>query len=275
MNTLTLAALLLVQEPQAAAPPAPIRVPYQLTSTKHVLVRVKLNDKGPFNFILDTGAPALFISEAAAKKAGLEKEKSGFAKLDRLEIEGGVILEKVPCRVEDPFQITGMNKMNLPGVRLDGFMGYSVLARYRITYDFTDSHLRWTKLDWDPPEVFGLRLSGGKMPAEMAAMTGLSSFASNLIGKKPDPVVIYRGLLGIELDEKQGLRVKGLLRHAPAADAGLQVGDEIVEFAGTPVDSLKKLLDLAAKQPVGAKVAIKINRGGETKVLQLETQAGL
>ena len=45
-------------------------VPYRLTDTKHVLVRVKINGKGPFNFILDTGAPALFMTEAVAKKAG-------------------------------------------------------------------------------------------------------------------------------------------------------------------------------------------------------------
>ena len=34
----------------------PIEVPYRLTVPKHVLVRAKINGKGPFNFILDTGA---------------------------------------------------------------------------------------------------------------------------------------------------------------------------------------------------------------------------
>ena len=58
-------------EPSKVAPAKPVRVPYQLTNTKHVLVRVKLNGKGPFNFVLDTGAPALFLSEAAAEKAGI------------------------------------------------------------------------------------------------------------------------------------------------------------------------------------------------------------
>jgi len=47
------------------SPPKPensYEIPYKLTDTKHVMVRVKLNGKGPFNFILDTGAPALIIS---------------------------------------------------------------------------------------------------------------------------------------------------------------------------------------------------------------------
>ena len=61
------------------------------------------------------------------------------------------MLRKVKGRVEDPFQLTGMNKMNISGHRLDGVLGYTVLARFRIQYDFTQPHLVWTKLDWKPP----------------------------------------------------------------------------------------------------------------------------
>ena len=63
----------------AAADPPPkadrYEIPYRLTDTKHVLVRVKLNNKGPFNLILDTGAPAVFITKAVAKKAGVKQEE--------------------------------------------------------------------------------------------------------------------------------------------------------------------------------------------------------
>ncbi len=31
------------------------RVPYRLTLTNHYLVRVRINGKGPFNFLVDTG----------------------------------------------------------------------------------------------------------------------------------------------------------------------------------------------------------------------------
>jgi len=44
------------------------KVPYRLTLTNHYLVRVKVNGKGPFNFLVDTGAPYLFVSTEAAKK---------------------------------------------------------------------------------------------------------------------------------------------------------------------------------------------------------------
>ena len=128
-----------------------VRVPYVLTDTKHVMVRAKINGKGPFNFIVDTGAPALYVGTEIAKKIGVQAEKNGWAKLDTFEIEGGVMLKDARGRVEDPFQLIGMNKMNLAGFRYDGIIGYTVLAKYRIRFDFTKSHLVWTKLDWEPP----------------------------------------------------------------------------------------------------------------------------
>src|SRR5438309_1629293 len=46
-------------------------VPYRLTDTQHIMVRAKINGKGPFNFIVDTGAPMLYVAEPVAKKIGL------------------------------------------------------------------------------------------------------------------------------------------------------------------------------------------------------------
>src|SRR5260370_993357 len=69
-------------------------VPYRLADTKHVVVRAKINGAGPFNFILDTGAPALFITKAVGQKIGLKDDRSGWTTLDRLEVEGGAIVAK-------------------------------------------------------------------------------------------------------------------------------------------------------------------------------------
>src|SRR6516164_10832099 len=70
------------------------QVPYRLTATQHVLVRAKINAKGPFNFIVDTGAPALFVSTAVGKKLGLTADKNGWATLDRFAFEGGAVVTK-------------------------------------------------------------------------------------------------------------------------------------------------------------------------------------
>jgi len=128
-----------------------VEIPYRLTETQHVMVRVKLNGKGPFNFILDTGAPALFVASKVGKAAGGKPDDKGWTTFDRFELEGGLVLDKVPGRVEDLFQLKGMNGMGLAGVELHGVIGYNVLARFKIQYDFTADKLVFTPLPkFDP-----------------------------------------------------------------------------------------------------------------------------
>src|SRR5947207_15609828 len=68
-----------------------IQVPYRLTATQHVLVRAKINGKGPLNFIVDTGAPVLCIANKVAEKAGLTAGRTGQVRLGRFEIAWGVV----------------------------------------------------------------------------------------------------------------------------------------------------------------------------------------
>src|SRR5581483_10123159 len=90
----------LVAEEGKKADSKTCRVPYRLTNTNHVLVRAKINGKGPYNFILDTGAPALFVSTSVCRKLGVEANKQGWGTFERFEIEGGVVLDKAKGRVE-------------------------------------------------------------------------------------------------------------------------------------------------------------------------------
>ena len=127
---LALAAPLRADEPKKVGLKT-YEVPYQLTKTLHILVRAKINGKGPFNFIVDTGAPLLYITTSAAKKIGLpvkmekrEKDKKEIEKggnvevLDRFDIEGGPGHRKIKALVETPFQLECMNAMGLPGEEL-------------------------------------------------------------------------------------------------------------------------------------------------------------
>src|SRR5439155_25139606 len=126
------------------------QVPYRLTDTKHVLVRVKINGKGPFNFIIDTGAPALYVSKAVCKKIGVKPNDKGIGTFDRLELEGGVVIEKTRGRIDDPFQLEGMNKLGMAGAELHGMIGFNILARYRLEFDFTRDKMTWTRLNFAP-----------------------------------------------------------------------------------------------------------------------------
>ncbi len=57
---------------EVAPPPREVKdkyeIPYRPTDTNHVLVRVNINGKGPFNFFIDTGALACIMTEALAQK---------------------------------------------------------------------------------------------------------------------------------------------------------------------------------------------------------------
>src|SRR5215213_7712972 len=228
-----------------AGPPPKARptyeIPYRLTDTKHVLVRVKLNGKGPFNFIIDTGAPALILTEATAKKAG-GKADGNWTTFDTLEIEGGVKIDKARGLAIDPFQLKGMNAMGLAGVELHGMMGYHVLARYKIEYDFTDTKLKWTPVDFKVPDPKRVEVDkeGGQGGLEMIGT--LMQMFSRFGGIKPNFDVIPRGFLGAELAADKGdVVVKSVLAGGPADKAGLKAGDRIEAARGK---SLRKPNDL-------------------------------
>lgn len=276
---LALAPPLRADEPKKAEPkkadPKTYQVPYRLTKTQHILVRAKINGKGPFNFILDTGAPALFVATKVAKKAGTDPDKNGWGAFDKFEIEGGVPVAKAKGRIEDPFQLEGMNGLGLAGAELHGMIGYNVLARYRIEIDFTKDKMTWMELDFDPPAPKGL--DGGKagLP-ELDAFGALAKGLGGLLGRKGKPEVVARGFLGLELAESDGkVTVKKVLEKGPADKAGLKAGDRIAQFDGKKVENGDGLLKLAAELTAGKDVKLTVVRGDKEREITVKAGEGL
>jgi serine protease Do len=75
-------------------------------------------------------------------------------------------------------------------------------------------------------------------------------------------------LLG--LDSKKGALVSKVDPRGPAADAGVQQGDVIVEFNGETVGEMDELPKLVASAPVGTKARLKVLRKGKEKSLTVE-----
>ena len=239
-------------EPQkgAAAPPGAadpqigrsFQVPYRLTETNHFLVRVRINGKGPFNFLVDSGAPALYVATETAKKVGLKPDPAQFwTAIDRLDLEGGAHLQGVKARVEDPFQLVGMNALGLPGASIDGILGFTILARFRLEIDLTQDRMTWTRLDYEPRDPPVPKLPGGGKPAQPAgvqAMSTLGAFAKGLaffLGKQPEEEHRPRGFLGLEWFERvdsghHEVEIRRVLSGSPAAAGGLQPGDRIMKI---------------------------------------------
>jgi hypothetical protein len=248
-------------------------VPYRLTGTNHVLVRVKIDGRGPYHFILDTGAPALFVAKSVCAKHGVKANRDGWGTFERFEIEGGVVLKEFKGRVEDPFQIEGMNSMGLAGVQLHGIIGYTVLARYRLEFDFTKHKMGWQPLAFDPPAPFGL----GPQPASEASAFGpMVKVFSAFLGKKPPTEISLRGFLGLRLaDDDYGVAVKAVLPGSPAATAGLKPDDRITQFQSRGVKTAAAVYRAASKLAPDETIKLSIVRAGVARVLEVKAGKGL
>jgi serine protease Do len=260
------------------------RVPYRMTETNHFLVRVRIDGKGPFNFLVDTGAPHLFVGAEAAKKVGIVADpEEYFTPIGRLDFEGGATLTGMKARVEDIFQMVGMNALGLPGASIDGILGFSGLARFKIELDPTDDRMTWTRLDYEPKEPFVPRAALKKMqanqPAEMRAMNALgpiAKFAAAMLGKQPEDELHPRGFLGIELLEDSGhLRVSGLLADSPALAKGLKTGDRLSKVKGKEITTLKGAREAVAEVRPGDEVPVVVDRDGKTLEFTLTAGEGL
>ena len=219
-------------------------------------------------------APALFVATETARKIGLKPADAAtfWTPIDRLDIEGGARLSGVKARVEDPFQLVGMNALGLPGATIDGILGFTILGRYRLEIDLTEDRMTWTRLDYDPREPPVPRLKAGeeaKAPLGVQAMNALGPLAKGmafLMGKQPEERLHLRGFLGMEWTvpgepNSHGLRVRRVLGGSPAARAGLQADDEVLRINGKAVDGLKAVRVAVADVRPGDSVALVIRRG--------------
>lgn len=250
-------------------------VPYRLTDTQHVLLKAKINGQGPFNFIVDTGAPILFVATSVGQKVGLKVEK-GWATLERFEMEGGVVQEKVKCRVETPFQLEGMNGMGLAGAELHGMIGYTVLARYKMEFDFTRDKMRWTELNFKPPapQPVGIKAGGDQLGLELIG--SLMKFLGFLSGAKANPDLVPRGFMGIEFKESAaGLTVTTVLANSPADKAGIKAGDRILQVDESNVPTSKALLRQVSQLAAGQTARLLIQRGEKKEEISVCTGEGL
>ncbi len=257
---------------RAARPGETFRIPYRLTDTNHYLVRVRLNGKGPFNFLVDSGAPALYVGTEAAKAIGLEPAADDYwTSLKRLDIEGGATLTKLKARIEDPFQLVGMNALGLPGATIDGILGFTILARFKLEFDPTSDRMTWTRIAYEPKEPYlprALRTrEGPAAPAEVRTMQALGpvmKLMSVFVGKQPEVTVKAQGVLGLALEAVSGgVRVAAVLGGSPAESAGIQKGDRLVSVNGKPIATLADAHASVAKLTPGAEATVIVRREGQ------------
>lgn len=113
-----------------------------------ILLPVRVNGQGPFDFILDTGAGTSLLSTELAKQLDVKilgskeghsaggKVSVSLGKVDSLML-GETKLEGVEVGVVDLGHIG-----RAVGAKLDGDLGYNFLKHFRVTIDYRDFELR-------------------------------------------------------------------------------------------------------------------------------------
>ncbi len=52
----------------------PLKAPFETLKTQHMAVQVKINGKGPYRLIFDTGAPVTLLNNKTARETGPERQ---------------------------------------------------------------------------------------------------------------------------------------------------------------------------------------------------------
>ena len=66
----------------------------------------------------------------------------------------------------------------------------------------------------------------------------------------------------LKLKEERGVEITNIEEGSPAAKAGLQKGDVVVEFNGQRVEGTEQFVRLVRETPAGREIKLSVNRGG-------------
>lgn len=265
------------QAPPAAKEPAPkeaakpITAPFELLKSRHMAVMVKINGKGPYRLIFDTGAPTNLITNKLAKETGVlgksDKGSGGLfgmpmaKSMDTLEL-GDVKLEKVQVMVMDHPTVAAISEALGP---IDGLIGFPFFARFKTTIDYQKKTLTFEPNGYEPGDALK-----PLMDKLMAGSRG-----------KPEPAIVAPAALwGFTVekskdDEEPGVTIKEVLAESPAAAGGLKAADRLLTVDGRWTDSVADALTAASLIRPGGAVKLKVKRDGKEMMLSVTPAKGL
>lgn len=249
----------------------PVVIPFELLKSRHMAIQVKINDKGPYRLIFDTGAPTNLVNNKVAKESGLLEKSDkavmplfgamGAKTIKKLEI-GGLKLEGMPTMVMDHPTVSAIAEAVGP---VEGIVGFPFFARYKMTIDYEKKEMTLTPSGFTP---------GDTMQVMMEKLMSAS-------GKKPDAAVLAPAAVwGFDVsrdkdDEKPGVTVAKVLAKSPAALGGLKEGDRLLTLDGRWTDSVSDTFLAATMVKPGKAVPLVVLRGGKEVKLTVTPGAGL
>jgi hypothetical protein len=271
---------------RAEAPVAkPVTVPFKLLETGHMTVMVRVNGKGPYRLIFDTGAPITLLNNKIAQEAGLLKGMPrplfslfgsvGDVKVKSLEVGevGGQKAEDVAAVVMDHPTVEAISKALRPIEGrvfrpIDGIVGFPFFARFKMTLDYQSRTMTFVPSGFKPPDV---------LKAMEAMLMGAVMQAGNEVPPKVLAPAAQWGMVARKKDgdEDAGVTLAEVLPGSAAAAAGLKAGDRLLTLDGRWTDNLTDLYTAAGYVKPGRTVAVRVRRDGKEMELKVRPVSGL
>jgi hypothetical protein len=263
----------------AQAPPAanPAVVPFKLLPSRHMLLDVTINGKGPYHLIFDTGAPINLIGSRVGKEAGLLKGGRspglGFGLfgggLNQTEVKslkvGNATAEKLPAVVMDhPTVQLISDAFRKEYGPIEGIVGFPFFGRFATTVDYQKKQLTLTPTDYKPGDY----------------LTDLTQTLTKAIEGRAEPKVVgAAGLWGFAVekpsdDAEPGVTVGKVFADTPAATAGLKPGDRLLTLDGRWTDTVTDTYLAASLVRPGRPARLVVRRGDQEQTITVTPVKG-
>jgi hypothetical protein len=260
--------------------PKAVSIPFEMLQkgrlfSGHMAIQAKVNGKGPYRLIFDTGAPVILVSARVGKEAGLfdgNKKRpapTGFMMPGQLRVAkfevGAVTSEDLNAVVIDHPTVKAIAEVFGP---IDGIVGFPFFARYCTAIDYQAKTLTLTPNGFQPKDVM---------------QTLLETFAGSSRKRTAEPprrVLAPAALWGLRVekaddDQGPGIDVVAVLPESPAARAGLKRGDRILTIDDRWTDSVADCYQATEHINAGQPAEIQLRRSGKEVKLTVTPVAGL
>lgn len=248
-------------------------VPFELLPTKHIVVQIHVNGKGPYRVIFDTGAPVNVLNTRTARAAGVVDKNApsglfdmfgapGPSTVASLEV-GGVKLANTSAVVMDHPTVELISKALGP---VEGIVGFPFFARFKMTLDYQAKRMTFTPNGYQPPDAI------------QAMMSAVMSLADDrpALAKVLGPAAQWGLVLHKEAeDEEAGVTVREVFPGSAAATAGLRAGDRLLTLDGRWTDSVADAYRAAGYVKPGTRAVVTLQRAGREIELTVTPRAGL
>jgi len=249
-----------------------VTVPFELLKSKHIAVQVKINGKGPYRVIFDTGAPTILVSNKLADEAKLVDKNApqpflfgsrGEVKIKTLEL-GDAKAEKLSAVVMDHPYLLAMSKVFGP---VEGIVGFPFFARYKMTIDYEAAKLTLLpNPGFTPPDT---------------SMEGMQKAIMEVVlsGSQGPKVISPAGQWGLVVQKKDGdtdagVTIKEVMADSPAAAGGLKAGDRMLTLDDRWTDSVLDAYLAASLAKPGTAVKVAVKRDGKEMEVMVKPAAG-